>query len=334
MSVTYDNSLVANIVSTNSFSTSFTVGSGSNQILLMGIYITNTAVTFPSTPTVDGVNMTAVVSNSGPTGTFGGIFVFSAQNISAGAHTIAFTTGIDTTPKGYTIYSYFGTRGIDTSIATQGTYTSGVPITGSLTSTMNNSLIWSVGAGKDNTSNDPSFSGPSNHTGSGTGVFSAIGAGDFGVQSTPTSETASFGANPGSGQAVVALVSLAGPQIFSIPITSGSYSLIGRSIILTLNKLYTLVVTTGMYALTGFNVLFTYIPYKWKFVSKASVGAWTNVAKAAVPATAMITTVAGSPIGLLLSLTYATTSSIVSGGWSTVKKAVIPNSWTDIPKAM
>lgn len=62
----------------------------------------------------------------------------------------------------------------------------------------------------------------------------------------------------------------------------------------------------------------------WINISKPSVTSWTTIPKA----TGSAGTGGGSPIGLLLSLTYA------AGGatWTTITKPT-GTSWTTIPKA-
>ena len=72
----------------------------------------------------------------------------------------------------------------------------------------------------------------------------------------------------------------------------------------------------------------------WNPVTKPSTpSSWTNVPKAAVPASGSVNIVAGNPIGLLLALTYATASSFSFSGWNNVSKAITPNYWTSVPKA-
>jgi hypothetical protein len=60
----------------------------------------------------------------------------------------------------------------------------------------------------------------------------------------------------------------------------------------------------------------------WNKITKASGTSWTKIAEAS----ARIST--GSPIGLLLALTYTNPS----GGWNKVTKAT-STSWTKITKA-
>lgn len=330
VSPTFDNDAVGTTGAVP-FTTSFTVASNPNPALFVGLYIPPAATSFPSVPTVGGVSMTLLTNNAGPTGTFGGIFVYYMLNAPTGAQTISFNaaTGASTY---YEIYSYYNVHYIDVSSVTQGVYGAS-NITLSLTAVSNNTLIWGVGGANDTNSHFPQFTGPVNNIRSLSGSPN-VSAGDFGVQSTPVSETFTvFPQVGGAGEGVAALVALAGSQVYRISPVVGSYSLVGRSIILTLNKLYTLSTTAGKYALTGFNVLFSYIPYKWQLVPKASTGSWTNIAKSTVPAQTIISTTVGSPIGLLLALTYTTSSSTTTGGWSNVTKSVTPNSWTNVPKA-
>jgi hypothetical protein len=72
----------------------------------------------------------------------------------------------------------------------------------------------------------------------------------------------------------------------------------------------------------------------WNPVTKASGTSWTDVPKSTVPSQTVVNDVIGVPIGLLLALTYSTASSVMSGGWKNISKAAIPNSWTNVPKAV
>lgn len=72
----------------------------------------------------------------------------------------------------------------------------------------------------------------------------------------------------------------------------------------------------------------------WTKVTKASGTSWTSIPKATIPGAGGAIT-PGQPIGLLLALTYATSSS--GGGtagtsWSTISKAT-GTSWTKLAKA-
>ena len=70
----------------------------------------------------------------------------------------------------------------------------------------------------------------------------------------------------------------------------------------------------------------------WTKVTKASGTNWTSILAAELGASSVIST-AGGPIGLLLALTYATTSSITSGfQWTRLVKPA-STSWTNIAKA-
>jgi hypothetical protein len=69
----------------------------------------------------------------------------------------------------------------------------------------------------------------------------------------------------------------------------------------------------------------------WTKVTKASGTSWTKISKA-TNADHTVSTVVGSPIGLLLALTYATTSSVATGIWTDIPKAS-GTSWTKITKA-
>lgn len=69
----------------------------------------------------------------------------------------------------------------------------------------------------------------------------------------------------------------------------------------------------------------------WTNIAKPSVTGWTDIPKA--PSPNKTTTInAGNPIGLLLALTYATSSSFTTSLWTDVSKAS-GTVWTDIPKA-
>lgn len=211
--ITYDNAAIGGSSATNSFSIPFTVGSNPNTILLVAIYITPSATTFPSIPTIDGVSMSLVVENAGPTSSIGGLFVFALQNPPTGSQLISFTTGFDTTPKCWAVYSYYNVRGIDTSIAGQGTYASSFFST-SLTGTVNNSLMWAVATANESDGFFPGTSTGTNNVKTTSGTI-VIGAGDFGVLPTPVNETASAGRNPGTGSSLITLVSLEGSQSFA-----------------------------------------------------------------------------------------------------------------------
>lgn len=58
---------------------------------------------------------------------------------------------------------------------------------------------------------------------------------------------------------------------------------------------------------------------------------WTNIPKAPSPNTT-VTINPGNPIGLLLALTYSTSSSFTTSLWTDVPKPV-GTPWTNIPKA-
>lgn len=324
--VTYDNGAVGSGLA-NSFSFSFTIGSNPNTIVLLAIGTTQDATTNPTTPTVGGITMSAITSNAGPVVNFGGIFVYGLLNPPTGPQTVSFTTGIDTTIKSYAIYSYYNVKGVDTSAVNQGTYLSN-SVSVSLVGTVNNSLMWGVGQAHETDGFTPAVSGPSNNVKS-TSNTTVIGAGDYGVLSIPTSETISAGRNPGVGQAVLALVSLIGPQTYSSTLTTGMYSFTGIRTILTKFRAYFISPLSGVYALSGKNALFTYTPYKWKFTAKASGTSWTNVAKAIIPTSS--TSTGGTPIGLLLALTQNVTTT--GSGWSNVSKASTPTNWTKVSKA-
>lgn len=70
----------------------------------------------------------------------------------------------------------------------------------------------------------------------------------------------------------------------------------------------------------------------WTDIPKASGTPYTKVPKPSGSGSSSSGPAVGSPIGLLLSLTYATTSSIITQMWTGVAKAS-GTSWTDIPKA-
>ena len=72
----------------------------------------------------------------------------------------------------------------------------------------------------------------------------------------------------------------------------------------------------------------------WNKVTKASGTSWTKIAKATNTATGGATINVGNPIGLLLALTYSTSSSVPGnvGGWNKITKAS-GTSWTKITKA-
>lgn len=67
------------------------------------------------------------------------------------------------------------------------------------------------------------------------------------------------------------------------------------------------------------------MPTTWTKVTKASGTSWTKIAKPILS----IAQTGGSPIGLLLSLTYSTT---VNATWTKVSKAA-NTTWTKITKA-
>jgi len=60
---------------------------------------------------------------------------------------------------------------------------------------------------------------------------------------------------------------------------------------------------------------------------------WTDIPKPSVASSYIVVSQAGVPMGLLLALTYATTSSVMgSSTWIDIPKATSAV-WTDIPKA-
>lgn len=74
------------------------------------------------------------------------------------------------------------------------------------------------------------------------------------------------------------------------------------------------------------------MPTLWTTINKATGTAWTSVAGATLGSSSIMST-EGVPIGLLLALTYSTTSSVTSGlQWTTVSKAT-GTSWQTINKA-
>lgn len=325
--VTYDNSVIGG-GNNNSFSFSITIGSNLNTILLVGIYITNIGTTAPDSVFVGGTQMGLFTNSPGPVGTFGEMYIYVLQNPPSGSQTISFTTGTDTTAKFFCVYSYYNVKGVDTFSMTQGGY-SGGSIDGSLTGTVNNTLMWACVAARDGTGHTPSGTETgSNHIQFESFSNAAMQGGDYGVLATPTSETASIGTNPGAGTGCVFLLSLEGSQLYSMSPTTGSYSLAGRTITPTLGHVYNLITAVGRYTLTGINSTLTFTPYKWKSVAKPSVSSWTDVPKATVPSSTTVT--GGQPVGLLLAITQ--TISSASSGWKNVLKASLPNSWTDVPK--
>lgn len=68
----------------------------------------------------------------------------------------------------------------------------------------------------------------------------------------------------------------------------------------------------------------------WSKINKASNTSWTALAKPTARSGNTINL--GSPIGLLLALTYAVSIS-GGGGWTSITKAV-GRTWTAIPKAL
>lgn len=70
----------------------------------------------------------------------------------------------------------------------------------------------------------------------------------------------------------------------------------------------------------------------WSNIAKGGAVSWTDVPKpSGVNHTVSVSE--GEPIGLLLALTYSTTSSVTTGIWTDIAKAVLPASWTNVPKA-
>lgn len=69
----------------------------------------------------------------------------------------------------------------------------------------------------------------------------------------------------------------------------------------------------------------------WTKITKASGTAWTVIAKPS--SGAAVTIAAGEPIGLLLALTYASSSSFTTDIWTRITKAS-GTAWTNIPKAV
>lgn len=329
--VTYDNGVVGETVGANP-SFNVTIGSNPDTILVLGVFENLSATVIPFNATVGGISMSLLTTSPGPLSNFGNLSVWTLKNPPTGVQTINFDTNTDGTPRYYAAYSYYHVKNVDTSTIVQGTYSSS-SVFASLTGTVNNTLMWAVAGGNDTGGRNVLGSTGTDNVKTTPLNIIAISAGDFGSLSTPTSETASMGANPGGGQAIVSLVSLEGPQAYSFSTVPGSYSLTGRNVIFSLAKLFTMPVTTGRYLLTGFPVLLARVPYFWNFVAKASGDIWTDVAKSIVPQQLSTTINPGNPIGLLLALTYATESSFSVGGWIDIPKSVTPSSWTDVPKA-
>lgn len=205
--ITYDNGAsFANSGGDVSFS--FTVGTNPDTILLLALAMPSTLTTSPSSVEYGGVTMPIFLENAGPIDDFGLLIVYVLFNPPTGANNVTFTTGFDSTIITHSIYSYYNVGSIDTSVMTQGSY-SGDSFGASLTSTVNNALIWGVGAGRTNgVGGPPTVSGlPNNFT--GESVAEVIGAGDFGVQATPISKTVGVGSASATGEAIISLLSLA-----------------------------------------------------------------------------------------------------------------------------
>lgn len=71
----------------------------------------------------------------------------------------------------------------------------------------------------------------------------------------------------------------------------------------------------------------------WIDTPKPAGTSWTDIPKPTLSSGSVVISTAGVPIGLLLALTYATTSSVTTQrSWTDIPK---PSGtvWTDIPKA-
>lgn len=222
MSITYDNSVKGQVSGGSITLPSFSVGSNPNSVVLFSTYQPNTLSTPVSSPALDGVAMSGVTSNAGPDTNFGALRVFWLPGITGGSHTLTFSTGFDSTLVSYVIYSYYNVSGIDSSISGQGSF-SATFVQQTLTASVNNTLMWGCGGAQSVNGFAPQISGPSNNVQLINNV-TMIGAGDFGVQSTPTNEGMSVGGGTATGQGAVALVALL-PIIPPAITTPGSFLL-------------------------------------------------------------------------------------------------------------
>lgn len=327
--VTFDNAISGQIPDGTS-NVSFTVGSNPNTLVMFAQYQSPLSSTPPSTPTFAGQTMFSIIGVSGPRLTdFGLLNVWGFLNASSGSQTISINNPTDSVTRQYVVYSYYNAKGVDISGGNASGYTSG-NVTTSLTALSNNTLMWGVGGARSNLGNNPQVTQPPNNNIKVVINNPNIGAGDFGVQATPTSESIGVGLNSDNGGGCVALVAILGSQDYSSTLTTGMYSLTGIQTILTKFRSYFISPLTGVFNLSGESTSLTFTPYKWKFVSKSTTpSSWTDVPKSVVPTSTSMS--GGQPIGLLLALTQ--TVSTISSGWNSVSKAVLPTSWTDVPKA-
>jgi hypothetical protein len=207
MSISIDNKAAGKDVG-GSVSFSFTVANNPNTVLLLGIFMVNTAAGAPGSVQYAGVTMSGVASNVGPINTYGFLGVYSLSNPSTGTNNLTLSTGADATEVYHVIYSYYNVGSINATYArAQGTF-SASSVSQSLTAAVNNSVLWAVAAGHDNTGNNISNTAASFNQVSSVADVQAIQGGDSGVVSAGSSATSSSGDGAGNGYADVILIEL------------------------------------------------------------------------------------------------------------------------------
>lgn len=332
-SVTYDNS-TSGITTGNPFvSFTHTIGGEAKMYCLVSASIINqVSENFPQSCTVGGQSASLLEFASVPGGNSNGLQVWGLANPPSGAQTITLTGPGGVMNIFYSAYTYYNVNFVDNHGSVANTAASGGNVNLTLSSILNNCFMWGVtsffaaSAGGSNVS----LIGSNNSQSQNSANTRILAAADWGIVSTPTSETISVTSTTGGQITAMAIVSLAGNQVYTISSTTGAYSLVGRTISFSLFKQYFLVAVRGTYSLTGriANLIYTRSP--WTNVPKASGTIYTKVPKASFASTNSIQ--AGNPIGLLLALTYSNSASVLSAGWTKVSKAA-GTGWTKITKA-
>lgn len=219
-SITYDTS-VSGQIPDGTQNIPITIGSNPNSIVLFAQYESNLVSVPAPSPTFAGTSMGLVIAVSGVHITDDGIMqVWQIMNPPSGSQTITINNTSDSIVRQYAAYSYYNTSGVDASGGNSGSYSSGF-VSSSLSAFSNNTLMWAIGGARSTSGFTPSTVGPSNNL-KNAGVNPFLGAGDFGIQATPASETMNVGNNSSVGNGCVALIALA-PVFPPATATGGSF---------------------------------------------------------------------------------------------------------------
>lgn len=208
--ITYDNSAFGQNTGGTGVSFPFTVATNPYMILLLATFQKSSVTTFPSNVRYGGVSLSVLTNNSGPATNFGEMQIWTLQNPPTGTNNLTLSTGFDGTLVYHAIFSYYNVSGIDSFLnpVSQNTIISSFP-SASFTPLGNNTLTWGVITGEE--TGGPNFqivTPPTNNFSQTIADSIIIGAGDYGVQASPTSNSASYGRNPGSGYGNIGFVAL------------------------------------------------------------------------------------------------------------------------------